>query len=123
VPAHESGSPSPLIGIVGPCGAGKTTLAAGLGELGYRSRAIAQEHSYVPYMWKRITNPDYLIFLLASYSTCTMRRRLVWLEQDHAEQLRRLEDARAHADLSIETDAISAQEVLRRTLDFLEGVT
>jgi len=28
---------------------------------------IAQEHSYVPYMWKRITNPDLLIYLNASF--------------------------------------------------------
>lgn len=88
--------------------------------MGYRARAIAQEHSYVPYMWKRITNPEYLIFLLASYSNCSMRRRLVWLESDYAEQLRRLEHARAHADLVMETDAISAHEVLIRTIDFLE---
>ena len=60
---------APLIGIVGPCGAGKTTLAQGLRGKGYRARAIVQEHSYVQDMWQRITKPDILIFLQAS---CTV---------------------------------------------------
>jgi ABC-type Mn2+/Zn2+ transport system ATPase subunit len=54
-----------LVGIVGPCGAGKTTLTRNLTAAGISARAIAQEHSYVPYMWQKITNPDILIFLAA----------------------------------------------------------
>jgi adenylate kinase family enzyme len=52
-----------LVGVVGPCGSGKSTLIAALEAQGYPCRHIAQEHSYVKDMWKRITNPDVLIFL------------------------------------------------------------
>jgi Tfp pilus assembly ATPase PilU len=110
-----------LIGVVGPCGSGKSTLIAGLERIGYRCRHIAQEHSYVPYMWKRITNPDVLIFLDASFAVCTQRRRLNWLEQDYQEQLRRLAHAREHADLIIQTESLSADQVLNRAIEFLKA--
>jgi deoxyadenosine/deoxycytidine kinase len=115
----EPGSTSGLVGVVGPCGSGKSTLIAGLERTGYRCRHIAQEHSYVPYMWKRITNPDVLIFLDASFVVCTERRRLTWFESDYLAQLRRLAHARQHADLIIETDFLSTDEVLTRAIDFL----
>lgn len=108
-----------LIGVVGPCGAGKSTLIAGLTRYGYVCRHIAQEHSYVPDMWRRITNPDILIFLDASYETTRRRRALNWTEDEYQEQQRRLAHARAHADLIIETDALGIEEVLQRALDFL----
>jgi ABC-type Mn2+/Zn2+ transport system ATPase subunit len=108
-----------LIGIVGPCGAGKSTLVAALENLSFKCRHIAQEHSYVPYMWKRISNPDVLVFLNASFASCTARRKLSWNEADYEEQLRRLAHARAHADVVIETDGISAGEVLKEVLEFL----
>jgi len=108
-----------LIGVVGPCGSGKSTLVAGLERRGYACRHIAQEHSYVPYMWERITNPDVLVFLGASFSVCTLRRRLSWTNKDYEEQLRRLAHARQHADLIVETDNISPAEVLARVIDFL----
>ena len=73
----------------------------------------------MPYMWKRITNPDVLVFLGASFSVCTLRRRLSWTNKDYEEQLRRLAHARQHADLIVETDNISPAEVLARVIDFL----
>lgn len=109
-----------LIGVVGPCGAGKSTLIAGLEARGYTCRHIAQEHSYVQDMWKRITNPDLLIFLDASFEVSTARRKLNWLERDHVEQERRLNHARQNADLIIETDFLLPEEVLGRALSFLE---
>ncbi|MFH1186256.1 MAG: hypothetical protein V1755_14655 [Chloroflexota bacterium] len=108
-----------LVGVVGPCGAGKTTLVDALEALGFRCRHIAQEHSYVPYMWQRITHPDVLIFLHASFATCTSRRRLNWSEADYLEQMRRLAHAWQHADLTIETDNFSPQEVLDQAAAFL----
>ena len=108
-----------LVGVVGPCGSGKSTLIAGLEQAGFACRHIAQEHSYVPAMWQLITNPDFLIFLLASFTVCTERRRLNWSEADYKEQLRRLSHARQHADLIIETDTLAIPEVLDRALAFL----
>ena len=106
----------PLIGIVGPCGSGKSTLIAGLEKCGYRCRHIAQEHSYVKYMWQRITNPDTLIFLQCSFENSTVRRKLNWTPADHEEQQRRLSHAIEHADLIIETDLLSVDDVLARAL-------
>ncbi len=110
----------PLIGVVGPCGSGKSTLIAGLEKHGYRCRHIAQEHSYVKYMWQHITNPDILIFLQCSFENSTSRRKLNWIPADHEEQLRRLSHAREHADLIIDTDSLNADDVLARALNYLK---
>ncbi|MFZ5910694.1 MAG: hypothetical protein ACOYYU_11835 [Chloroflexota bacterium] len=110
----------PLIGIVGPCGAGKSTLAHALDRLGYRTRHIAQEHSYVRDMWKRLTNPDLLVFLQASYPVTCQRRSLDWTEADYLEQQRRLSHAREHADLFIDTDPLDPKQVLDLVLAFLQ---
>ncbi len=111
----------PLVGVVGPCGAGKSTLIAGLSRHGYSCRHIAQEHSYVPDMWLRLSHPDVLVFLNASYETTVRRRALNWTREEYQEQQRRLAHARAHADLIVETDELSIEEVLGRVLKFLEG--
>jgi ABC-type cobalamin/Fe3+-siderophores transport system ATPase subunit len=108
-----------LIGIVGPCGAGKSTLAEGLKQRGYRARAVAQEHSYVPDMWRRLTNPDVLIFLQASHSVGGQRRNLNWLEAEWEEQQKRLQHARTHADLFIDTDLLDIASVRQLATDFL----
>jgi cytidylate kinase len=108
-----------LIGVVGPCGSGKSTLIAGLEGHGYRCRHIAQEHSYVQAMWQIISQPDILIYLNSSFQTSTARRRLDWQEKDYNEQLRRLGHAREHADLAIDTDDRAPANVLQIALDFL----
>ena len=71
-------------------------------------------------MWKRITNPDVLIFLQASFSVCTARRQLNWNESDFAEQQRRLSHSFEHADLVVDTDDLTPQNVATRVLEFLE---
>ena len=115
----EPPSNTQLIGVVGPCGSGKSTLVEGLEKHGYECRHIAQEHSYVPDMWQLITQPGILIYLNASFPVSTARAKLNWLKKDHAEQLRRLSHARAHANLLIETDDLTPEIVLQRALDFL----
>ena len=100
-----------LIGLVGPCGSGKTTLTALLSSAGFRVRHIAQEHSFAPSMWKKLTNPDFLVFLDASFQETKSRRQLDWSEDEYQEQHRRLEHARSHADLYIWTDPLTAEEV------------
>ena len=108
-----------LIGVVGPCGSGKSTLIAGLERLGYRCRHIAQEHSYVQSMWQIISKPDVLIYLDASFPVSTSRRKLNWMEKDYSEQLRRLAHAREHAHLFVNTDALTPEQVLQKALDYL----
>jgi cytidylate kinase len=110
----------PLIGVVGPCGSGKSTLIAGLEKYGYACRHIAQEHSYVPAMWQKITDPDILVFLDASFPVSTARRNLTWQKQDHEEQYRRLSHARRHASVVIDTDDLTAEQVLEKVLGYLQ---
>jgi len=71
-------------------------------------------------MWKHITNPDALIFLDCSFENSTSRRKLNWLPADHKEQLRRLSHAREHADIVIDTNHLTPDEVLARVLDYLK---
>jgi len=116
----EPPSKSLLIGVVGPCGSGKSTLITGLNQHGYTCRHIAQEHSYVPAMWQIITKPDLLIYLHASFQISTARRKLNWVESDHTEQLRRLSHAREHAHIIINTDNLTPDRVLQQALEFLK---
>lgn len=111
----------PLVGIVGVCASGKSTLIAGLEKHGLRTRHIAQEHSYVQDMWKRLTNPNILVFLDASYPVTLRRRKFNWTEADWTEQQRRLTHARAHADLYIDTSDLSIEQVLEIVLDFVKS--
>jgi len=116
LPSH---SKQPVIGVVGPCGSGKTTLVNGLKPLGIIVRHIAQEHSYVPYMWQRITNPQILIFLDASYPETVRRRKLNWNNEEYQEQQRRLQHAREHCDLYLFTDSLTPEQLLTTVAAFL----
>lgn len=111
-----------LIAVVGPCASGKTTLVEALEERGYTARQIVQEHSYVADMWEQVTKPDLLIYLDASYETCTARKNLDWTPQEYQVQIERLGDARANCDLYIETDELSPEEVIRAAMDFLTSL-
>jgi ATPase subunit of ABC transporter with duplicated ATPase domains len=114
---------NPKIGIVGPCSAGKSTLVQGLKARGYpNTRPISQEHSYVPDMWQRITHPDVLIYLDVSYENAQIRRWLNWTVDEYTEQLRRLQHARQHAHLYVDTNPLSVGEVLEDVLRFLDDV-
>lgn len=87
---------------------------------GVDAHHIAQEHSYVPYMWQRITNPDVLIFLDVSFLVSEQRRKMDWTVADYQEQHHRLRHARQHAHLYIMTDSFSPQEVFEQIMLFLE---
>lgn len=70
-------------------------------------------------MWQLITKPELLVYLHASFPVSTARAKLDWQEKDYDEQLHRLAHAREHANLLIETDKLTPEEVLQKVLDFL----
>ncbi|HNB52869.1 MAG TPA: hypothetical protein PK530_13050 [Anaerolineales bacterium] len=107
------------IGLVGPCTSGKSLLRTKLEAQGFRVKHIAQEHSFVQDMWKRITNPDILVFLDVTYLTTQTRRKWDFPEADYLEQRRRLNHAREHADIYIQTDSLTPDEVLAQVLAYL----
>jgi deoxyadenosine/deoxycytidine kinase len=111
------------VALVGPSACGKSTLAAGLLAAGYEVRHVAQEHSYVSDMWRRIAKPDVLVYLDVSAEESRRRRRqMLWSAERHAEEVARLSHARAHCDLYIDTDGRTAEEVLALALAFLQTV-
>lgn len=112
-----------LIGVVGPCGAGKSTLVSGLKPYGYLTRHIAQEHSYVPDMWRKLTNPDILIYLDVSYENTILRRKLDWTYEEYLEELRRLRHARRYADFYLDTNPLVEKDVLQAVLSFIKSTT
>ncbi len=83
-------------------------------------RHIAQEHSYVPDMWKRIAKPDILVYLDVNYQNTLSRKNLNWTFEEYQEQLRRLAHARDHADLVVDTNPMSEEEVFQTVANFIE---
>ncbi|MCL5428448.1 MAG: hypothetical protein M1347_01425 [Chloroflexi bacterium] len=110
----------PIIGVVGPCKSGKSTLVRGLQQAGYKARQIVQEHSFAPRMWQQISHPDILIYLHCNYET-TVIRGLNWLRSEYDEQQPRLTHARQNAVLEITTDDIQPTEVLEKVLSLLKS--
>jgi shikimate kinase len=107
----------PLVAVVGVCAAGKSTLAHGLRARGWNARQVAQEHSYAPDMWRRITNPDVLVYLDAQLATIRRRRRdpdfPAWLLEAERHRLRH---ARQHCDIYLPTDDLTPEAVLAQAL-------
>lgn len=107
--------------IVGPCAAGKSTLRDRLLERGFTQvRVVAQEHSGVRDLWKMRGYPEVLLFLDAESMTANARQgRSDWTPAAHAEQLQRLEHARAACDFYLPTDDLSPDEVADRAEKFI----
>ena len=110
-----------LIGIVGPCSSGKSTLAQGLRKRGYRVKEIMQEHCAAPDMWRRITNPDVLVYLDVSKAVAMEREHMVkpssWWDEERDV---RLVHARQHCDIYVNTSSLSPAEVLAEVLGSLK---
>ncbi len=117
---NKEGSFHLIIGVVGVCGSGKTTLINGLKARGLDAHHIAQEHSYVATMWQQLVNPDVLVFLDASYPETVKRRKLNWTLEEYQEQLRRLANARQNCHLYIFTDLLTPKQVIDQVLNFLD---
>jgi hypothetical protein len=108
------------VAVVGPCAAGKSTLVAALRQAGYEAKHVAQEHSYVPNMWQRLTRPDHLIYLdVAPQVAINRRGYLAGAESWLAEQARRLAHAREHCHLYVDTSELTVDEVRERVLGYL----
>lgn len=102
--------------VVGPDAAGKTTLVRQLQALGYNARSCAQEHSYVPDMWRVLARPDFLVFLDARLETIAQRRFIDWGQERLDRLAERLAHARRHCDLYLPTDGLSPDEVSERVV-------
>jgi len=110
-----------IIGIVGPCASGKTTLRAELLKYGYEVKHIAQEHSYVADMWKRLTNPEILIYLDVSYSNTIKRCKLNWTIEEFEVQVMRLLHARRNADFYLNTDDLTPEQVRNCVIEYISA--
>lgn len=107
------------IAVVGVCASGKTTLVRGLREAGYDAYNVAQEHSGIHDFWSK-RQPDLLVMIDATLPAIKKRRSVSWDEERLVVQHKRLADARANADLYLQTDALDADEVRQRVIDFIE---
>jgi chloramphenicol 3-O-phosphotransferase len=76
----------------------------------------------VPDMWRRLSRPDFLVFLDARLETIARRRAIDW-GQAYLDKLQtRLAHARAHCDLYLPTDDLSQDEVVEQVRAALSAV-
>jgi len=108
-----------LIVIVGNCCSGKTTLANLLKDKGYNAKAVLQEHAISKKMWRR-TKPDILVYLSCNLETAKTRRSFSWGQHRLDNQKKLLSDAYQNADLIIETDNLTKEEVCQKVIKYLE---
>ncbi len=74
-------------------------------------------------MWQRVSRPDVLVYLDVDYESIRARRpRMRFQRTDLAEQKRRLDHARQHSDLYVDTRERSPAEVEVLALSYLENV-
>ena len=112
----------PTLALVGPCASGKSTLITELEKKGYKARHIAQEHSFVPDMWRKLSKPDVLIYLDVSYGTSKRRQGIKeWPHSIYQQQVDRLRHAYKHADFFLNTNNLTPEEVLQKVLFFLQN--
>ena len=107
------------IAVVGVCASGKTTLVAGLKAAGFDAYNVAQEHSGIHDFWAK-RHPDILVMIDATMTAIHKRRVVYWDESRLEVQHKRLADAKAHADLYIQTDQYNAQQVRDKVINFIQ---
>ena len=100
------------IAVVGHCAAGKSSVVRLLVEQGYEAYSVAQEHSAVHDLWAH-QQPDLVVFLDVSLGAIRERKgNHDWPEWIFEEQSQRLQHAREHADIVIDTDLESVEMVV-----------
>ena len=99
--------------VVGPCASGKSTLVEGLRRLGFEATVCGQEHSEIPTLWRH-ADPDVVVALEVDLPTVRRRRGEEWPEWLYLVQRRRLRQAAAAADVSVDTSALDEGAVLQR---------
>lgn len=106
------------VAIVGHCASGKSTLVTALRGQGFDASAVAQEHSGIAWLWRH-SDPDVLIYLDVPLSTVRDRRGQEWPQAVYDAQEERLAEARAHANLIVDTATMNIREMTARVLAFL----
>jgi deoxyadenosine/deoxycytidine kinase len=106
------------VAVTGVCASGKTTLVHNLRQHNLEAYNVAQEHSLVKTLWKK-KNPDLLVTLDATLPVIKIRRIVPWGEERLIAQHERLINAREHADIFIQTDNLSKDEVTDKVLDYI----
>lgn len=109
----------PRVVVVGHCGAGKSSVVAGLRARGIDAVASAQEHSIVADLWRRRA-ADLLLYLDVDLETIRDRRGHHWPETIYDVQESRLALARQSADLIIDTGARDLPATLDTAETFIE---
>lgn len=114
---------SPLVGVVGICAVGKSTLTNGLRSAGYSVIEIPQEHSELPYLWAR-HHPAFLVYLDVADAVVEKRRSYLVRER-LAQERELLAFARANAQLRLDVDGMDPKQVLEAVVAALEaaGIT
>lgn len=106
------------IAVVGHCASGKSTLVGALRRRGYDAHAVAQEHSGVTWLWRH-SEPDVLIYLDVPLAAVRARRGDEWPQAVYDAQEARLTDARAHADLVLDSSKESVAAMTAHAVAFL----
>ena len=114
-------TPLPVVKVVGISASGKSTLVKRLRRAGYDARPVSQEHSNVGDLWQQFDKPAILIYLDADLATqCQRRPDVSWDEQWLRQEQERLRHAWEHANLKINTAALSPGVVGKIVLTFLK---
>lgn len=109
------------IAVVGGCASGKSTVVAELQRIGYSAYIVGQEHSGVKSLWTA-QSPDAVVFLHIAFDEVKQRRGDHWPEWLYLKQQERLSEARASADIQIDTAKHSVDETIRIICDQLSGM-
>ena len=122
-PAATADGPGRRVTLVGPCAAGKSSLAAALRARGFDAHICAQEHSEVPHLWA-LSKPEVLVYLSVQLDAIRARRAAPsWPASIYAQQQRRLGHALAHCDVYVDTTRRDQAGVLAATLAGIMALT